>query len=340
MIQSNMHAIVPIPQVPISVRVATLDDLPFMDALHKRHGKALGFFPTEQFQEYIEMGAVLVADDAAGPVGYIIWRDRYLKRDELGVIYQLCVVPGSQRKLVGASLVRAAFERSAYGCRLYCLWCAKDLDANYFWESLGFVPVAFRAGSDKKRKGGRVHIFWQKRIVEGDVETKWWYPAQTTGGAIRADRLVFPIPPGTRWQDVEAVNLPGSPPDVARASRPRLLEGKKAAGGTPAPRGWKAPVKVGPLCGGFMFAPPTPPKPAAPEAEKTPKQGARERKPKAKIDPKYAKAARELRDRWLEQVNAGAYAFEDAGKYDVSRALPDQSAIRNSQSAIPLLPAA
>ena len=53
--------------------------------------------------------------------------------NELGVIYQLCVAPGFQRGLIGASLIKAVFERSAYGCRLYCCWCAQDLDANYFW---------------------------------------------------------------------------------------------------------------------------------------------------------------------------------------------------------------
>jgi hypothetical protein len=320
-------------------------DLPFMDALHKRHGKALGFFSTQQFAGYIEMGAVLVAEEvdscelvvgsgeqrsslpttnyqlptSSSPLGYIISRDRYLKRDELGVIFQLCVVPGRQRKLVGASLVAEAFRRSAYGCRLYCLWCAKDLEANYFWESLGFVPIAFRAGSDRKR---RVHIFWQKRIVEGDGGqggTKWWYPAKTEGGAIRADRLVFPIPPGTRWQDVEAVNLPGQE-ETPKLEGPRTPRVKRA--GKAAVKAQAGPVKVGPLCGGLMFAPPTPvsSEPVVVEAEKKPKQG-REKKPKAKIDPKLVAAARELRDRWLEHVNAGAYLIEDAGKYDVSRAL-------------------
>src|SRR5205823_353182 len=92
--------------------------------------------------------------DAPSPprhiLGYCISRDRYLKRDELGIIFQLCVAPGEQRKLVGAALVREVFARSAYGCKLYCLWCAQDLEANYFWESMGFVPIAFRGGSRKK----------------------------------------------------------------------------------------------------------------------------------------------------------------------------------------------
>src|SRR5918993_641564 len=139
-----------VPRCDVAIRPATIADVPFMDALQKKHSKQLGYFPTKQFEGYVAMGGVLVAECAGAAVGYCISKDRYLKRDELGVIFQLCVAPGEQRKLVGASLLKSVFERSAYGCKLYCCWCAQDLDANYFWESMGFVPVAFRAGSEKK----------------------------------------------------------------------------------------------------------------------------------------------------------------------------------------------
>src|SRR5688572_18564009 len=109
----------------VNVRVATLTDLPFMDRLQKMHSKQLGYFPTKQFEGYIEAGSVLVAIDAQGAiVGYCISKDRYLKRDELGVIYQLCVDPNAQRKLIGALLIAEVFAGSAYGCKLYCCWCA------------------------------------------------------------------------------------------------------------------------------------------------------------------------------------------------------------------------
>jgi hypothetical protein len=306
----NELTTVPTSQLPLTFRVGTMDDVPFMDELQKQHAKALGRFPFAQYEGYVQMGAVLVAESGNERVGYIISRDRYMKRDELGVIFQLCVKPGAQRKFVGAALVHEAFRRSAYGCRLYCLWCAQDLEANYFWESLGFVPLAFRAGSDKKK---RVHIFWQKRIVEGDVETKWWFPSKTENGALRADRIVFPIPHGTHWKDVEAVVIPTDeanpaalPPDAVRASRPRLPG--RVAVGTPAPRGGIRPM------GGFRFQSEIKPEPKSPK-EKKPKA------PPAKIDPKYVKAARELRDRYLEHVNRND-ALLPAGKYDVTRALP------------------
>jgi N-acetylglutamate synthase-like GNAT family acetyltransferase len=311
----------PEPRVAISIRLATMEDIPALDALQKKHGKALGFFPRAQMEGYVRNEWVLIAqDDATGQVlGYCASRDRYLKRDELGIIYQLCVNPGAQRKLVGAALVREVFERSAYGCRLFCCWCAQDLEANHFWEAMGFVPLAFRAGSDKKR---RVHIFWQKRIVEGDEQTRWWYPFQTSSGAIRQDRLVFPIPPGTHWTEVTAVAVPTESPHP-RPSTSRCagsLEGEGVARRKPKPlRAGPPPVRG--LLRGFQFASEVKPQPEAPKAVKA-------KAPKVapvKINPRFLTAARELRDRYLEQVNDGPGArglHLARGKYQMTRALP------------------
>jgi hypothetical protein len=344
----------------IVIDVATMADLPALDALQKQFGRALGYFPTKQFEGYIEMGGVLVAR-ASRPcmggtpmplLGYVISRDRYLKRDELGVIYQLCVAPGHQRGLIGATLVREVFARSAYGCKLYCCWCAQDLDANYFWESLGFVPIAFRAGSTGKK---RVHIFWQRRVdrevsecggvgvsecedAHPDTPTPrhadtpraapYWYPFQTNAGAIREDRIVFPIPPGVHWQDVRAV-------EVARATGPCLDQQKERMGGSPMPRTKKPRPQHGAgqvaiIVGGrvkYVDRPGVKPATPAPMTVTTelakPVKAKRDKPPKAKIDPTYLAAARELRDRWMERVNDDALLLPaPRGTYDVSRALP------------------
>ena len=53
----------PAPRARVSIRVATMEDLPFLDALQKQHGKALGYFPTKQFEGYVEMGGVLIAEE-------------------------------------------------------------------------------------------------------------------------------------------------------------------------------------------------------------------------------------------------------------------------------------
>src|SRR5687768_1861051 len=124
-----------------------MDDVPFLDSLQKLHTKQVGWMPTKQFEGKIRLGHVLVAWASrlcSGPphpdplpegegerVGYLMGNDQYFKRDDVGIIYQLNVMPGRQRSLLGASLLKAQFERSAYGCKLYCCWCAQDIAANH-----------------------------------------------------------------------------------------------------------------------------------------------------------------------------------------------------------------
>ena len=76
----------------------------------------------------------------------------------------------------------------------------------------------------------------------------------------------------------------------------------------------------------LWFAPPAPlpgaaPPPLTPEEKKAAKAKERKERPRMKNDPKLVAAARELRDRYLEEVNANRLLPGAQGKYDVSRAL-------------------
>jgi hypothetical protein len=329
-----MDAMIPIPRVAVTIRPGVLSDVPFMDALQRMHTKQVGFFPTAQFEGNIKQGKVLVAEQRveggeergensgllstvssplspAQPVGYCIGSDRYFKHDDVGIIYQMNVLPGRQRSLVGAMLLKEQFERSAWGCKLYCCWCAQDIAANKFWEAMGFVALAFRTGSAAK---SRIHIFWQKRIRSGDTTTPWWFPSETAGGAVRENRLVLPIPPGTHWSDAKPLVLPGMETEGSekRLPGPRAPRAKKP----------KAPVIVPAaiVSGGLRFSVSAPAMADEKAKQACLEQGRREKKPKVKNDPRLVAAARELRDRWLEQVNRDGFALP-AGKYDVSRQL-------------------
>jgi hypothetical protein len=305
-----MNAIVT--KSPISIRPAVAEDLSFIDSLQKKHSKNVGWMQTKALEKKIEVGEIILAESAGEQIGYCIGTDRYFKHDDIGIIYQMNIVPGKQRGLVGASLLKAQFERSAYGCKLYCCWCAQDLEANKFWEAMGFVPLAFRAGSEKK---ARVHIFWQRRIRAGDLETPYWFPSQTTGGSIREDRLVLPIPPGVHWSEVRGTVLPTEEWAVGS----RQLGGKRERKPKAAPKAWAG-------LGKLSFAPPVVEK----KVEKV-----KEPRKKRKNDPKLVSAARELRDRWLEKVNGG-YVLEARGKYDVSRQL-EAASTDTPQTAPPRL---
>ena len=328
------QAIAPAPRCPINIRAAAPggDDFSFIDQLQKMHSHMVGWMPAKQLENYLAGGHVLIAEDQTGtPLGYCIAKDQYMKRDDVGIVYQLNVLPLKQRNLIGAALIQAVFERAAYGCRLFCCWCAQDIQANWFWESIGFVPLAFRTGSRAKQ---RIHIFWQRRVREDDETTPYWFPSQTSGGAVAEDRIVLPIPPGTHWRDAKPLILPEMPapqPDLPKTLpggapvRPRpnaggqenvskaqiaaIARGKsKHLAGVPA---GKAAVITR---NGVKYL-----DRADAPAEDVSQKPKRERKPRQKNDPKYVAAARELRDRYLEQVNSDPRALLPEGKYDVSR---------------------
>jgi len=208
------------------------------------------------------------------------------------------------------------------------------------------VPLAFRTGSASKQ---RIHIYWQRRVRGDDTVTAYWFPSQTKSGAIQQERLVLPIPPGTHWRDAKPIilpgitieppqplTLPGGMPVRPRPEQPKYSRAQKAA----IQRSQSAHLKGVPLgkkavitASGIRYVNRTDyvPETDAPEGmEPRPKPAP---KPRQKNDPKLVAAARELRDRYLEQINTTPLLSQ--GKYDVARAL---SAVEAPPT--PLLPAA
>src|SRR5690242_15652940 len=53
----------PVARVPVTVRPATLDDLPFIDALQKKHSKQLGFMSRATLEGKVRLGHVLIAEE-------------------------------------------------------------------------------------------------------------------------------------------------------------------------------------------------------------------------------------------------------------------------------------
>ncbi len=389
--RNNTH--VPVPPVPpvlpgarvdMRVRPGVLSDFAFVDALQKANKQGVGFMWEAAIKGHIEKGNLLIAEaikvnreqstvnsgeegsavdgslftnHSPRPVGYVLGADRYLKRDELGIIYQMCVAPEYRRSLVAANLLKAKFERSAYGCRLYCCWCAQDLAANRFWEAMGFVPLAFRTGGGRgktKKDGkfrGRMHIFWQKRIREGDEGdlaqggTAYWFPSLTGAGAIGEDRIVLPIPPGTHWGDAKPVVLPEGPrprnggedevklleDEVSRLEREKRAAKRGSGKGKGRGAAGQGLRKDSIELGGFRFGPGIADSPTAPDAgsrgvdvaevERALKEAKRAvKKAKQKFDPAQVAFARELKDRWLEEVQQRPHLLAAGSeKYAVRR---------------------
>ena len=160
---------------------------------------------------------------------------------------------------------------------------------------------------------------------------------------------MLPIPQGTHWRDVMPVVLPGvtvepSPPPAPltlpggapvrpRPEQPKFSAAQKAV----IRRSQSAHLKGVPLgkkavitAGGIKYVDRTDyvPETDAPEGMEPAPKPRRAPKPRAKNDPKHVAAARELRDRYLEHVNADPSALMIEAKYDVSRRIEGREAER------------
>ncbi|MGI9014892.1 MAG: GNAT family N-acetyltransferase [Phycisphaerales bacterium] len=351
----------PVAHVEFTIRRASVEDVPAMDVLQKLSSKALGFLGYKILEGYAAdtRREVLIAENAAGDaLGYVMGRDSYYGNEMCGYITHLTVHPDHRRSLIGATLIQTLFDRAAYGCRLYSCWCAQDLPANHFWEAVGFQPIAFRTGSEDKE---RIHIFWQRRIREGDTATPFWFPSKTRGGQIGEDRVALPIPPGTHWSDAKPMIIPGAEHTQlyleaasddaeterakqeakrlkaeAKAVEKKVSKAARAAHDILAKRDQKRERRM--VSAGGLRAPSeierTAEKIAEAAAEKVKesKAAAREarkalkKQQKRKYHPEFIDAAREFRDRFLESVHGehGQNLIAPAqGKYDVARQLND-----------------
>src|SRR5438552_13246556 len=110
-----MTAIVPTPRGAVSVRDATEKEIPFIDQLEKMHSHMVGFMQRKAREGKLAAGQVVIAENneprasASGPLpegrgslGYCISQDHYAGRDDVGIVYQLNVLPLKQRHLIGA----------------------------------------------------------------------------------------------------------------------------------------------------------------------------------------------------------------------------------------------
>ena len=382
------------PRVGIRIREGTLADVAFIDRMQKAQSRELGFLPLMAIEGKVKLNQVLIAESDVGatpaspaegrstvagdagvaptgmPVGYLIAADRYCRRDEIGYVTQINVLPEYRRHLVAAKLLSAQFDRSAYGCRLYGCWCAQDLKANEFWEAMGFTAIAFRTGSRTKGRDAsgkampRVHLFWQKRIRPNDTTTPWWYPAKTEGGEMREDRLVFPIPAGVQWQDVLPIVLPETAnaamnaavnkkalgatvygtPQAVLATDPTALSTRPSHPEKKKPKTSKEPAQpaAGLWFGGSRASTESTDDDRASRAEARAIAKAAAKAAAARVDPRLITLSRELRDRWTETAE---FLLSSPGKYNLCRTVErplrrSALAAESSPTALPALPAA
>lgn len=139
---------------PFLIRLATVDDLPFVMALQRRNRESLGGLPTPAIEERIHRRTLLIGtlnDDAAG---YLL----YDYRDDVLRIPQACIQYDARRRTYGERLVGQLLNLYPDAKEIR-LRCAADLEANVFWRALGFVCVGTIKGGSRRN---RILNLWQR----------------------------------------------------------------------------------------------------------------------------------------------------------------------------------
>jgi len=132
------------------------DLLIYIDHLQKKNAEALSFYPKQVFEREEKQGRLFLGLLNGSPCGYI-----YVGAKKPDVkCHQVCIEYDARRRLYGAMLVQA-MEDYAAGSYTITLRCGFDLDANKFWESLGYKCIDIQDGGIRRMR--KINV-WRKQL--------------------------------------------------------------------------------------------------------------------------------------------------------------------------------
>ena len=141
------------------------DLIKFIDGLQKKNSEALSFYPRQVFERESEKGRLFLGLLNGEPCGYL-----YVGASGKDVkCHQVCIQYDARRRLYGAAIV-AVMENYADECKAssITLRCGFDLDANSFWQSLGYGCIAHQVGGVSRMRTINV---WRKQLAAELFET-------------------------------------------------------------------------------------------------------------------------------------------------------------------------
>lgn len=166
---------VQIKSLDTTVTFATEQDLPLVKALADAHRHEIGFVNRATLAEAIANKEILCTSH-----GFLHFHHR---RDKISTLYHFCVSPSHRRRGVGLKLIRAWEEYSrTSGIKTLRLKCPLDLEANGFYEHLGFSRVDIEQGIN------RCLVVWHKELVSAKPLSSQ-FVASFSAGASELQRL-------------------------------------------------------------------------------------------------------------------------------------------------------
>lgn len=178
--------------------------LEYVDSLQRKNAEALSFYPKQVFEREAEKGRIFLGMLNGEPCGYLYAgaQNRDVK------LHQVCIQYDARRRLYGALIVGAMENYAEEGkATSITLRCGFDLDANDFWNALGYRCIQHQQGGVRRMRTINV---WRKWVASelfetlaiepavGVVDASIWRKQKRTG-------LVTQFVRGKRMQDYRAM---------------------------------------------------------------------------------------------------------------------------------------
>jgi GNAT superfamily N-acetyltransferase len=144
----------------------------FIDSLQKKNAEALSFYPKQVFERELNNGRLFLGLLNGEPCGYI-----YVGASGGDVkCHQVCIEYDARRKLYGAMLVVAleSYAKDSFSNSV-TLRCGFDLEANKFWEEMGYKCIAVKDGGVRRMR--KINV-WRKYLVPQMFEQEWVEPVE------------------------------------------------------------------------------------------------------------------------------------------------------------------
>ena len=134
----------------IQVRPATMDDLVYIDSLQRKNAEELAFYPRAAFEREVEKFRIVLAIINGDPVGYL-YHGAF--RNNLR-IHQACIQYDARGQLYGSALIRHLEDliSASHRTSQMSLRCGSDIEANVFWDRMGFTCEKVSEGGIRRRR--------------------------------------------------------------------------------------------------------------------------------------------------------------------------------------------
>jgi GNAT superfamily N-acetyltransferase len=166
-------------------RLAVGSDWPYVEALRRREGDALGFIPKDRYLSVLEerpshgrnrwhYERVLLASDDGEPTGFCY---AGFPRTGVAKLWQVCVQEDARRWHRALLLVgKVEAEARRRGMRSVEARVAADLDANLFWRAAGYEVIGESVATflaHKPAKSARLIMVYRKVLSEPIQPALW-----------------------------------------------------------------------------------------------------------------------------------------------------------------------